>query len=88
MLARGLSTTSGDGRATEDEVIWKPKSFINSFGLLLAEQKRNWPWYLLLCLGCAGAGAGYPIQAYLFAQLLNVVQFSGAELQIKQIIGR
>lgn len=40
----------------EEAVAWKPKGFFNSFGLLMREQKQLWPWYLVLTIGCIGAG--------------------------------
>lgn len=40
----------------EEAVVWKPKGFFNSFGLLMREQKQRWPWYLVLTIGCVGAG--------------------------------
>jgi ATP-binding cassette subfamily B (MDR/TAP) protein 1 len=78
-LARGMSAASGETKIA-DEVAWKPKSFVYSFGLLLAEQTGHWPWYLLLLVGCASAGAANPVQAYLFAQIIHVIN-TGQQLQ-------
>jgi ABC-type multidrug transport system fused ATPase/permease subunit len=79
-LARGLSAASGEAK-TNDEVAWKPKSFAHSFGLLLFEQTGHWPWYLMLLVGCASAGAANPVQAYLFAQIIHVITYTGQQLQ-------
>ncbi len=68
-LTRGQSYASEEAAVSSEEVEWKPKSFSSSFGLLMVEQSFLWPWYLLLLIGCCGAGAGYPIQAYLFAHV-------------------
>ncbi|PQE20885.1 putative leptomycin B resistance pmd1 protein [Rutstroemia sp. NJR-2017a BBW] len=38
------------------------------------------PWYLILLFGSMGAGACYPLQAYIFAQLISVFQYTGAQL--------
>ena len=79
-LARGMSAASGEANIT-DEIAWKPKSFVHSFGLLLVEQTGHWPWYLLLLIGCASAGAANPVQAYLFAQIIHVITYTGQQLQ-------
>jgi ATP-binding cassette subfamily B (MDR/TAP) protein 1 len=79
-LARGMSAASGEAKIT-DEIAWKPKSFVHSFGLLLVEQTGHWPWYLLLLVGCASAGAANPVQAYLFAQIIHVITYTGQQLQ-------
>ncbi|CAG8982627.1 hypothetical protein HYALB_00006022 [Hymenoscyphus albidus] len=64
----------------EENVVWKPKGFFNSFGLLIREQSQRWLWYVVLTIGCLGAGSTQPIQAYLFAQIINVPVFSGGAL--------
>ncbi|CAG8952578.1 hypothetical protein HYFRA_00009684 [Hymenoscyphus fraxineus] len=64
----------------EENVAWKPKGFFNSFGLLIREQSQRWLWYVVLTFGCLGAGSTQPIQAYLFAQIINVPVFSGGAL--------
>ncbi|KAL2064897.1 hypothetical protein VTL71DRAFT_4037 [Oculimacula yallundae] len=71
-LVRALSTASGDAKAVEVEAVWQPKSFFGSFGLLLVEQIKHWPWYLILVCSCAAAGSSYAIQAYFFAKILGV----------------
>ncbi len=68
-LTKGQSHASGAEVVSDEEAEWKPKSFFGSFGLLMVEQSSLWPLYLLLIIGCCGAGAGYPIQAYLFAHV-------------------
>ncbi|KAF4636377.1 hypothetical protein G7Y89_g1707 [Cudoniella acicularis] len=77
VLEREMSTASNP---IEAEVVWKDKGFFASFGLLMVEQTQHWFWYSLLFIGCAGAGAGNPIQSYFFAQLLNVVTLVGDAL--------
>jgi ATP-binding cassette subfamily B (MDR/TAP) protein 1 len=51
---QGLSTVE-DSSSKVDQ-IYKPRSFAQSFGLLLAEQTALRKWYLALFLGCAGGG--------------------------------
>lgn len=78
VLSRQMSSASGTH--VEEEVIYKNKGFFTSFGLLMREQTKHWFYYLLLIVGCAGAASGTAIQAYLFAQLLNVVVLIGEAL--------
>jgi ATP-binding cassette subfamily B (MDR/TAP) protein 1 len=51
-----LSAGSGIAAATEVKKVYKRKSFFNSFGLLLYEQRVQWPWYVVLIVACMGAG--------------------------------
>ncbi|PMD39974.1 hypothetical protein L207DRAFT_428418 [Hyaloscypha variabilis F] len=79
-LQRNMSAASDQAYSADIEEAYKPRGFFGSFGFLLAEQSGNWPWYLLLCAGCAGAAAAYPLQAYIFAHLLTVIQLPINEL--------
>lgn len=47
-LQKILSTKSGHDREIEAEAKYKPRGFFGSFGLLLREQTKLWPWYLIL----------------------------------------
>ncbi|KAG9238824.1 P-loop containing nucleoside triphosphate hydrolase protein [Amylocarpus encephaloides] len=76
VLSREMSNVKA-----EEEVVYKNKGFFASFGLLIVEQKQRWFLYLVLTIGCIGAGSGNPIQAYLFAKILTVTASSGAALQ-------
>ncbi|KAL8411164.1 hypothetical protein RB596_000706 [Gaeumannomyces avenae] len=53
------------------------RGIFGSFALLLREQKRRWPWYLLLGAGAAAGGASAPIQAFLFANTVSIFQLWG-----------
>ncbi|CZS91522.1 probable leptomycin B resistance protein pmd1 [Rhynchosporium agropyri] len=75
-LVRALSTVSGEAKAAEVEAVWKPRGFFGSFGLLMIEQIKHWPWYLILMCACAAAGSSYAIQAFLFAKSLGVVELN------------
>ncbi|KAF2265269.1 ABC transporter-like protein [Lojkania enalia] len=47
------------------------------FARLIAEQKGDWYWYILILLGSVGAGAAFPVQAYLFARLISLFAYYG-----------
>jgi ATP-binding cassette subfamily B (MDR/TAP) protein 1 len=59
----------------------KPKSFFKSFGMLLAEQKRNWIGYLIMFFSAMGAASSSSIQAYLFARLFTDFAYWGEYLR-------
>jgi ATP-binding cassette subfamily B (MDR/TAP) protein 1 len=59
----------------------KPKSFLKSFGMLLAEQKRNWNGYLIMLFSAIGAASSSSIQAYLFARLFTDFAYWGEYLR-------
>lgn len=79
-LIRQMSAAAKD-REEQEAVVYKPKGLSTSFGLFLYEQRSRWHWYLMLVIGAIAAGATYPIQAYLFAQLLSVFSYTGAKLK-------
>ncbi|RMZ82567.1 hypothetical protein DV738_g1474, partial [Chaetothyriales sp. CBS 135597] len=62
----------------------KPKdrtgSFFSSIGLLIYEQRHHWWLYLFTILGAMGAGAAFPIQAWIFSKLIEVFTFTGRRL--------
>jgi ATP-binding cassette subfamily B (MDR/TAP) protein 1 len=62
---------------------WKTRGVFRSFGLLIYEQRKRWFLYTITLVGAAGAGAAYPMQAYLFAHLVNVFTFVGYQLVTK-----
>lgn len=68
------------GRRSDMDPEYKKKGMINSFGLLLAEQRHHWILYSVAILGVCAAGAVYPLQAYIFAQIITVFTFIGSEL--------
>ncbi|PQE27121.1 putative leptomycin B resistance pmd1 protein [Rutstroemia sp. NJR-2017a WRK4] len=73
-------TSAGKETAASEVVTYKPRGLFGSFGVLMYEQRSRLPWYLILLFGSMGAGACYPIQAYIFAQLISVFQYTGAQL--------
>ncbi|KAG9231289.1 P-loop containing nucleoside triphosphate hydrolase protein [Amylocarpus encephaloides] len=70
-LAKIMSTASGTAAGPVDDKVYKPKGFLKSFGLLLSEQKAQFLWYIALLIGCLGAAAAYPLQAYVLAKTIT-----------------
>ncbi|CAD6441632.1 6175a0f8-118b-4c5d-b66e-b6f1a58887c9 [Sclerotinia trifoliorum] len=62
-------------------VPYKAKGLSTSLGLFLYEQRSRWHWYLMLLAGAVAAGAAYPLQAYLFAQIISVFSLTGSKLK-------
>ncbi|RMD40861.1 hypothetical protein DV735_g4278, partial [Chaetothyriales sp. CBS 134920] len=58
----------------------KKGSFFSSVGLLMYEQRQHWWLYLLTILSAMGAGAAFPLQAWIFSKLIEVFTFTGREL--------
>jgi ATP-binding cassette subfamily B (MDR/TAP) protein 1 len=59
---------------------YKPVGLFNSFGRLIYEQRRHWVLYSIAIFGILGAGAVYPIQAYVFAYMIQVFTYTGPRL--------
>ncbi|KAF1913018.1 P-loop containing nucleoside triphosphate hydrolase protein [Ampelomyces quisqualis] len=59
---------------------YKPVGLFNSFGRLMYEQRHHWLLYIIAIFGILGAGALYPIQAYVFAYMMQVFTFTGDRL--------
>ncbi|KAF2705172.1 ABC transporter-like protein [Pleomassaria siparia CBS 279.74] len=59
----------------------KPRSLFRSFGMLLAEQKRNWLYYFIMLISAMGAGSSSALQAYLFARLFTGFAYWGEYLR-------
>lgn len=59
---------------------YKPVGLFNSFGRLMYEQRHHWVLYSFAIFGILGAGALYPIQAYVFAYMMQVFTFTGDRL--------
>ncbi|KAL8389022.1 hypothetical protein RB595_008854 [Gaeumannomyces hyphopodioides] len=71
-------SSDDDGRVklVEEESHW-----LGGFAELLAEQGSKWKLYAVIFVGALGAGASTPVQAYLFAMLLNLFSFWGQSVQ-------
>lgn len=59
---------------------YKDMGLVRSFGHLLFEQRHHWVLYSIAVIGILAAGGVYPVQAYIFAQLINVFVLTGDEL--------
>jgi ATP-binding cassette subfamily B (MDR/TAP) protein 1 len=51
---------------------YKDRGLFGSFGCLLYEQRNHWVLYSIAIFGILGSGAVYPVQAYIFAKVINV----------------
>lgn len=69
-----LKVTEGGLDDTAVETQWKNKGLVGSFGRLLWEQRSLFPRYVLIIIFAAVIGAGTPITAYLFGQVIAVFQ--------------
>ncbi|APA05673.1 hypothetical protein sscle_01g004430 [Sclerotinia sclerotiorum 1980 UF-70] len=59
----------------------KHKTPLGSFMLFLWEQKPRWVWYIIMFLSSLGAGASFPLHAFLFAKLISLFNLWGQLLQ-------
>lgn len=57
---------------TAVESTWQNRGLIGSFGRLLWEQRSRFPNYVLIIVASGVIAAGTPLQAFLFAQVINV----------------
>jgi ATP-binding cassette subfamily B (MDR/TAP) protein 1 len=58
---------------------YKPVGLFNSFGRLIYEQRHHWILYSVAIIGILGAGVVYPLQAYVFAKMIQVFTYTGAK---------
>ncbi|KAF3009413.1 hypothetical protein E8E14_010194, partial [Neopestalotiopsis sp. 37M] len=58
-----------------------PRSLMFNFARILTEQKSTWPLLGAVVLGSVAAAAGTPMQAWLFAKVINVFTLEGNELR-------
>ncbi|KAB5580148.1 P-loop containing nucleoside triphosphate hydrolase protein [Coniochaeta sp. 2T2.1] len=78
MLEREKSAARSEAAdETKKQPLWKDRNIFNGFGLLLSEQRDKIPLYIIAILGAAGAAAAVPIQAWLFAKIINVFALQG-----------
>ena len=69
------------GSATsESNPEYQNQGLVGSFGRLLLEQRHHWVLYSIAIIGVLGAGVVYPLQAYIFASIVNVFTLIGDEL--------
>ncbi|PYH97178.1 putative ABC multidrug transporter [Aspergillus ellipticus CBS 707.79] len=54
--------------------------FLKSVVIILREQSNHWVLYTLTLMGALGAGAGFALQSWLVARLVQVFQLTGQKL--------
>lgn len=72
-------TAPQDTAVIDEEAAYKAKNFFTSFGRLLYEQRRLWFVYCIVLLAAAGAGVVFPLQAWIFANLIDTFTLVGQE---------
>ncbi|KAK3394135.1 P-loop containing nucleoside triphosphate hydrolase protein [Podospora didyma] len=80
ILAREKSAAASDMGGAAQGAKWKQRNLFNGFGKLLGEQKSRFPMYAIAVVGAIGAAAAVPMQAYLFAKVVDVFSQSGDAL--------
>ncbi|KAI1082957.1 P-loop containing nucleoside triphosphate hydrolase protein [Whalleya microplaca] len=75
ILGREKSAAASDGLDTPSVEKWKNRGLFNSFGSLLYEQRSRFPFYVITIIAAMCAGAGSPMQAYLFAKIIVVFTY-------------
>ncbi|PTB65292.1 P-loop containing nucleoside triphosphate hydrolase protein [Trichoderma citrinoviride] len=79
-LAREKSLAVSEAEAQAETNTEQQRNIFNSFGRLFYETQSHWYLMFLTVFFAACAGAATPLQAWLFAKLIVVFQFTGAKL--------
>ncbi|KAL7935060.1 multidrug resistance-type transporter protein [Trichoderma chlorosporum] len=79
-IAREKSHAVSEAKAQTDSSTETQRNIFKSFGLLFYETKSHWYLMFLTVFFAACAGAAIPLQAWLFAKLIVVFQFTGQQL--------
>ncbi|EHK15426.1 uncharacterized protein TRIVIDRAFT_37876 [Trichoderma virens Gv29-8] len=79
-IVREKSHAISEAEAQTSSSTEKQRNIFNSFGRLFYETKSHWYLMFLTVFFAACAGAAVPLQAWLFAKLVVVFQFTGQEL--------
>lgn len=66
--------------ASEADPEYKERGLVLSFGRLMYEQRSQWFLYSISAIGILMAGAIYPLQAFIFAKVIEVFTFTGDRL--------
>lgn len=80
ILDREKSAAKSEAETTRRVSKWKQKGIIDGFGRLLYEQKSCWPTYVVTLVFAMCVAAAIPLQAYLFAKVIQVFTFQGQKL--------
>ncbi|KAF2279224.1 P-loop containing nucleoside triphosphate hydrolase protein [Westerdykella ornata] len=68
---------TGEQHLVAEDPEYKNRGLLNSFGRLIVEQRRHKILYTLAILGILGAGAVYPLQAWIFSNVIQVFTYTG-----------
>ncbi|KAK1834836.1 P-loop containing nucleoside triphosphate hydrolase protein [Podospora conica] len=80
ILAREKSAAHSEKADATRSDTWKDRNLFNGFGLLLYEQRKRWPLFLLSIIGAMIASTAIPMQAFLFAKIVVVFAEIGQPL--------
>ncbi|USP79352.1 P-loop containing nucleoside triphosphate hydrolase protein [Curvularia clavata] len=78
-----IASSGFEGHASKEDSTYQNVGLFHSLGRLVVEQRHHWILYSVCCIGILGAGAVYPLQAYIFARIINVFTLTSPEL-VKQ----
>ncbi|RAR14080.1 leptomycin b resistance protein pmd1 [Stemphylium lycopersici] len=72
--------TKSDNTPEAEDPEYKQQGLLASFGRLLYEQRKHWVLYSIAIASILAGGAVYPLQAYIFASVVNVFTLPRDEL--------
>lgn len=81
--AKQATAEETESHTTIDDPEYKERGLLLSFGRLLYEQRGQWLLYSISTVGILMAGAIYPLQAFIFAKVIEVFTFTGDRLVSK-----
>lgn len=81
LLKREKSVAQSLPDSDEEKTDDTKQNFLSSFARLLRERRSKWPLYIATTFASMCAATGTPLQAWLFAQILNVFYLQGDELR-------
>ncbi len=78
--AKRADAQDTESHTSEMDPTYKERGLVLSFGRLLYEQRGQWFLYSVSTIGILMAGAIYPLQAFIFAKVIEVFTFTGDQL--------
>lgn len=81
--AKQATAQETESQASNRDPGYKERGLVLSFGRLLYEQRSQWLLYSISTLGILMAGAIYPLQAFIFAKVIEVFTLTGDQLVSK-----
>lgn len=79
-----LDSPNNDELGIEEQVIagqQAPRNLFQNFGRIIYEQRHQWPYYIGIVISSMAIAAGTPLQAWLFAKIINIFLLEGDELR-------